>query len=155
MQKLPTEFESPDNSPGYQLWRVTNLWQSQIRRALKPFDLTHVQFVLLTVSTHLTEHGLPVNQARIADAAGTDKMMTSQVLRSLESKSLVVRTQSAEDGRAVDVMPTFEGRSLASKAVVQIEMADAAFFSVLGSDAVLIGSLLHRLAASHAKTMDA
>ena len=40
-------FESPDDSPGFLLWQVTNLWQRRIRAALEPLGLTHVQFVFV------------------------------------------------------------------------------------------------------------
>ena len=49
---LDTRFASADESPGFLLWQVTNRWQAAVRRALAPFDVTHVQFVLLAVLTY-------------------------------------------------------------------------------------------------------
>jgi hypothetical protein len=35
-------------SPGFLLWRTALRWQRLVTSALRPFNLTHVQFVLLS-----------------------------------------------------------------------------------------------------------
>ena len=50
--RLQTEFPDSNDSTGLQLWRVTNAWQAAQRAALKPFGLTHVQFVVLASLTY-------------------------------------------------------------------------------------------------------
>ena len=67
------------------LWQVTNRWQAAQRAALKPYGLTHVQFVVLASLTWLAADG-PVTQKALADHAALDPMMTSQVLRTLEEQ---------------------------------------------------------------------
>jgi len=37
----------PNDSGGLLLWHATLRWQRGIAQALRPLDLTHVQFVLL------------------------------------------------------------------------------------------------------------
>lgn len=37
----------PSASPGLLMWRATLAWRRQVAAALRPLDLTHVQFVLL------------------------------------------------------------------------------------------------------------
>ncbi|HEY2795989.1 MAG TPA: MarR family transcriptional regulator, partial [Micromonosporaceae bacterium] len=97
--RLATAFSSPDDSPGFLLWRVTNRWQQAQRAALKPLGLTHVQFVLLATLAWTSADG-PVTQRDLAEAAATDPMMTSQVLRALEARGLVERASHPGDGRA-------------------------------------------------------
>ena len=101
---LATELTA-DDSPGLLLWQVTNRWQAAIRAALKPYGLTHVQFVLLASLTWLAgiDNGGPVTQRELADQAATDPMMTSQVLRALEQRSLVSRSAHPVDRRAVAI----------------------------------------------------
>jgi DNA-binding MarR family transcriptional regulator len=41
------KFETPSESNGFLLWKATNLWQREINKILKKFDLTHTQFVVL------------------------------------------------------------------------------------------------------------
>ncbi len=129
--RLRTEFASADDSTGLLLWQVTNRWQAAQRTALLPFGLTHVQFVLATALTWLGTDG-PVTQRQLADFAGTDPMMTSQVVRVLERRGLVDRTAHPDDGRARALTVTASGRALVNRAIVAVEACDEAFFAPLG-----------------------
>ena len=40
-------FKKAEDSPGLLLWQLTNQWQQQQRKALRPLGLTHPQFVAL------------------------------------------------------------------------------------------------------------
>jgi len=133
MSKLATEFDSPDASPGFLLWQITNKWQAQQRQALAKFDLTHVQFVLLASLVWATDQAT-FTQKQLADHAKTDVMMASQVLRTLEKKGLINRTPSRLDARSMTLRPTKKGIILANKAVIAVEAVDKEFFSVLGAD---------------------
>ena len=128
---LDTQFADAEESPGLLLWQVTNRWQAAQRAALKPYGLTHVQFVLLATLTFLGADG-PVMQRDVAEHAATDPMMTSQVLRALEGRGLVVRRPHPVDRRARALEVTEEGRALANRAIVAVEGCDAAFFGALG-----------------------
>ena len=135
MSGLSTGFESAEESPGLLLWQVTNRWQAAQRAALKPHGLTHVQFVLLASLTWLEgTAGEPVTQRALADHAVTDPMMTSQVLRVLEERGLLVRRPHPRDARARALSATPEGRDLANRAVASVEACDEEFFAVLGED---------------------
>lgn len=144
---LATRHDSADDSPGLLMWQVTNQWQASQRATLKPFDLTYVQFVLLATLTYLEASG-PVTQKTLADMAVTDPMMTSQVLRTLESRDLVHRLRHPTDGRARAVAVTAAGRNLVNKAVVAVEACDASFFAVLGGDVPAFTKALHTLRRS-------
>jgi DNA-binding MarR family transcriptional regulator len=129
---LSTGFASAEESPGLLLWQVTNRWQAAQRAALRPYGLTHVQFVLLASLTWLAgASGETVTQRALADHAVTDPMMTSQVLRALEGRGLVVRGPHPQDARARALSVTAEGRALANRAVAAVEACDAAFFAAL------------------------
>lgn len=142
--RLDTAYPDAASSPGLSLWRVTNTWQRAIRAALEPFDLTHVQFVLLASLTWM-DHARPVTQRDLARHAGTDPMMTSQVVRTLESKGLLTRTSHPRDRRAWALAPTPEGERLASRANLAVEEADAAYFAVLHDRTGEFVDLLHTL----------
>jgi DNA-binding MarR family transcriptional regulator len=138
---LATEHATPDESPGLLLWQVTNRWQAAQRATLKPFGLTHVQFVLLASLAWLDVEG-PVTQRRLADHAATDAMMTSQVLRALERRGLVERAAHPSDRRAVALAVTRAGRQLANQAVVAVEACDNAFFAALGDRGSFVRELV-------------
>jgi len=135
MSRLGSRFAA-DDSPGLLLWQVTNRWQAAQRAALKPFGLTHVQFVLLASLAWLSRADRidePVSQRALADQAATDPMMTSQVVRVLESRGWLVREPHPEDGRAFALRITQEGLALVRRAVVAVEQCDVDYFGALGS----------------------
>ena len=124
---------SAGESPGLALWLVTNRWQAVMRAALAPHGLTHVQYVLLATLVHL-EHRQPdavITQTVLADAAATDPMMTSQVVRALEAKSLLERPPAPHDRRARMLRATDAGVAVAAAATSSVEDADERFFAGL------------------------
>lgn len=130
---LRSRFAEADESPGLLLWQVTNRWQAA-QRGAGPFDLTHVQFVLLASLTYLaarTEES--VMQRDLADHAATDPMMTSQVLRALEQKGLIERRDHPHDRRAKALVPTETGATLVNRALAAVEDCDSEFFAPLGA----------------------
>ncbi len=143
-RRLASEHATADDSTGLLLWQVTNRWQAAQRAALKPFDLTHVQFVLLASLTWLDADG-PVTQRQLADHAVTDPMMTSQVLRALEARGLIRRDPHPSDNRAWSLVVTPTGRALANRANAAVEACDRDFFAVLGADRPGFNAALIRL----------
>ena len=118
----------PSESPGFLLWRATLRWQRGISRGLAPYDLTHVQFVLLAGTWWLNQQGERPTQVALAKFAGTDTKMTSQVVRSLERKGLLEREVDGTDTRALRLSVTSRGRWLAPRAIAAVEQVDTEFF---------------------------
>jgi DNA-binding MarR family transcriptional regulator len=118
----------PAESPGFLLWHATLRWQRDIAVGLGPLGLTHVQFVLLACTWWLNQHGRRPSQIALAEFAGTDVKMTSQVVRSLERKGLLEREVDASDTRVRRLRPTWRGARLAPRAIAVVEHVDADFF---------------------------
>jgi DNA-binding MarR family transcriptional regulator len=116
------------------LWQAVNRWQRGQRRALRDAGLSHLQVMHLASVTALSEHDEPVTQVMLARHARTDAMTTSQVIRALEKKKLVRRTDHPSDTRAYALRPTAAGRRLARQLIHLVEKADQEFFSPLGGD---------------------
>jgi DNA-binding MarR family transcriptional regulator len=92
-----------------------------------------VQFVLLASLWWLAERERePPTQARLAEQAGTDRMMSSQVLRRLEARGLLSRAADSRDARARRLKLTPAGRDLVAVALADVERADGEFFAPLG-----------------------
>jgi DNA-binding MarR family transcriptional regulator len=142
--RLGSRFEEADDSTGLLLWQVTNRWQAAQRAALKPHGLTHVQFVLLASLAWLSGDE-PVSQRALADHAATDAMMTSQVVRVLESCGWVTRERHPEDRRAFSLRVTDAGAALARSANSSVEQCDAEFFAALGNRSATFRGSLRRL----------
>jgi MarR family transcriptional regulator, organic hydroperoxide resistance regulator len=111
------------------LERVGNEWLAQLRAALAPLDLTHAQCRLLLAAAWLGSRVQGVRQSDIAAEAGMDPVMTSEVLRTLESRQLIARAPHPTDGRAKSISVTETGGALADRALRLVEAAEEAFFA--------------------------
>lgn len=69
--------KSPEESPGFLLWHISLSWRSSIKGALRPFDLTHPQFVVFATTSWLTRKGNHISQSDIGKRAGLDPNTTS------------------------------------------------------------------------------
>lgn len=128
----PDESETPVLGAGFMLWQVTNGWQRVIRAALAPTGLTYVQIVLLAGLKDQLAAGAPVSQSALAQALGADPMMTSQVLRTLETAGLVRRERNPADTRSRLLSLTPAGKARLADALPLIAEVDREFFDVLG-----------------------
>jgi DNA-binding MarR family transcriptional regulator len=126
------QFDKAEDSSGFLLWQVTNLWQREIRKALEKHDLTHSQFVLMASTYWLTLHGKEVTQITLSNHTKIDPMTTSTVLRTLQAKGLLQRQEHATDTRAKVVVLTEAGKAVAKAAVKTVEAFDNEFFTPLG-----------------------
>jgi MarR family transcriptional regulator, organic hydroperoxide resistance regulator len=125
--------EKAEESSGFLLWQVTNLWQREIKKALEQYGLTHSQFVLMASIHWLTLHKQEVTQVVLSNHTKIDPMTTSTVLRTLQQKGFIQRQEHLTDTRAKTVEITNEGKKIIKKAVVTVEKFDTDFFSFLGN----------------------
>lgn len=128
--------EKSEESSGFLLWQVTNLWQREIKKALKPYGLTHSQFVLLASIHWLILHNQEVTQIALSNHTKIDPMTTSTVLRTLQQKGFIRRQEHMTDTRAKTVGLTEEGKKTIKKAVVTVEKFDSEFFSLPGKKTI-------------------
>ena len=126
--------EKAEDSTGFLLWQVTNLWQREIKKSLKPYNLTHTQFVLLTSIHWFTLQKQAVTQISLSNHTKIDPMTTSTVLRTLQTKELIKRQEHATDTRAKTIELTDNGVKIAKQAIKTVEDFDDLFFSKLKLD---------------------
>ncbi|WP_228401744.1 MarR family winged helix-turn-helix transcriptional regulator [Chryseobacterium sp. PMSZPI] len=124
-------MKKAEDSSGFLLWQVTNLWQREIKKILLPFDLTHSQFVILTNTHWLTLQKKEVTQIILSQHTKIDPMTTSQVVRTLQKKELISREEHKTDTRAKTIGMTEKGKATIKKAVIAVEKFDKEFFSTL------------------------
>jgi MarR family transcriptional regulator, organic hydroperoxide resistance regulator len=119
---------SPAVGRGAVLERVATNWLLALRTALVPLDLTPAQYRLLVSAAWLTAKGMGVRQSDISVHANADPVMTSEVLRTLESRGLITRAPHPTDGRAKAVAVTVTGGALADRAVRLVDSVESKFF---------------------------
>ena len=124
-------YNTPNEATGFLLYKAHLYWQREIKRSLQPIGLTHTQFVILANTYWLYLQNDQVTQIEIAQRAKMDTMMTSNVIRTLEKKALVKRTEHHTDTRAKIVTLTKKGFSDLKQAVEIVENFDRDFFKNL------------------------
>lgn len=131
MKKTDFSFDKTEDSTGFLLWQVTNLWQREIKKALEKYDLTHSQFVLLASAHWLSLDKQNVTQVLLSNHTKIDPMTTSTVLRTLQTKGLINRREHKADTRAKTVGLTENGQKIIKQAIKTVENFDKQFFSSL------------------------
>jgi DNA-binding MarR family transcriptional regulator len=126
--KKISQFEGPEQSPGFLLWKVSTHWRRQIEAALAKIGLTHPQFDLLASIGWLTRNKTDISQAELARHCNTDITMTSQIVRSLEKKAYIKRHRKAGNERSKFPQLTPKGSLLIEQAIPLVETVDHNFF---------------------------
>jgi DNA-binding MarR family transcriptional regulator len=129
-KKATNNTKKQVNGPtGFSLWLVCNMWQRELRKALIDLDLTHAQYVLLHAACELGKGDDPITQIKLAHDTGTDKMMVSKILRTLETKKLLKRADLKTDNRAKNIVVTAKGLELCKLATDVVNDFEKTFFA--------------------------
>lgn len=123
---------APENAVGFVLWRVVHRYQREVDRVLLPFELTHLQFTILTLAAWLGREGLAVSQAELARLGDIHPMQVSHMLKTLETKAMIVRTRSASDPRAKCIEATTTGLAALRKALPAVIAVQRVLFGLEG-----------------------
>jgi DNA-binding MarR family transcriptional regulator len=100
---------SPHHAIGFVLWRVTHRYERELEQALRPLDLTHLQFTLLALVAWMQKQGDLPSQAELARTGDIHVMQVSNVLKALEAKALIVRSVAERNTTAKSVTLNVEG----------------------------------------------
>jgi len=144
--KKITHFKGPEYSPGFLLWQVSTKWRRQIEMALTKIGLTHPQFVLLASLGWLNRKSSDISQVELARHCKTDITMTSQVLRTLETKGYIRRNLKDGNQRTKFLTVTKKGVEMIEKAIPLVEMIDQQFFERLNAKTKSFVEILQALA---------
>jgi MarR family transcriptional regulator, organic hydroperoxide resistance regulator len=131
VKRLKTNFKKAEDSPGFMLWKTANLLQRLHWECLRDLDITPTQFSLMTCLVYLHQEG-PVTASRIVAHTGMDKMMVSDLLKTLSRKRLITKSSNPEDARSYIIRPTSQGEMVTNAAVMKVEALDKAFFRRIG-----------------------
>jgi DNA-binding MarR family transcriptional regulator len=118
----------PEESIGYRLKLALQTWMRQMDAALRPFGVTPLQFIALGAIEICHERGETPSQVRIAAQTQLDTMMISKILRLLEKRGYLARSQHPDDPRANALCLTPKGSALVHAASPVVRQAHAAFF---------------------------
>jgi DNA-binding MarR family transcriptional regulator len=75
----------------------------------------------------------PVTPSGIGRHSGMDKMVISDLVKSLERKKLLKKKPNPKDGRSFLISPTALGVRVTNSAVLKVEALDVVFFKKVGN----------------------
>lgn len=133
--KLDSEFEfgNKEDSPDFLLWQVYSQWQKGKSKVLEKFDLTSPQLTLLASIYWLKQQKQEVTQIVLSNTANIDRMTTSTVLRTLQSKGFITRVEHPTDTRAKAVDLSIKGQNITVLALTAVSKYNKKYFSALGT----------------------
>jgi DNA-binding MarR family transcriptional regulator len=134
---------APERAVGFVLWRIVHRYQREVDNALQALELTHLQFVVLTLVAWQARSGETVTQAALARFGDIHPMQLSNVLKALEQKKAIVRSPSPAHALAKQVDITAPGVSTLRAALPVVIAIQARLFGDAGLPG---GSLLDMLA---------
>ena len=126
------DVQTPQESVGFQFWKLHNTWFKRVNAVLKPHQFTHTQFVMMASIAWFEEQGKQPSQAQVSQLMGIDKMAFSKAVRQLEERKMVLRKQSKTDARARSLSLTKRALILVPQAMKDIESIDLEIFGALG-----------------------
>jgi len=143
---LKTRFPEANASPGFLLWKASNLLQRLHASSLKKIGLTPAQFSVLASIVYLSGFDEPLTQAYLGRHTGLDKMFISDLVKKLVQKKWISLEDHPSDSRAKVIRPTAKGSALANESIGIVEEIDSDFFSKLKSGEAFTKDLLNLLA---------
>ena len=72
-----SSYNSHMESPGLLLWQISSLWKRKINEILLPYNITHTQFVILSVTYFLTQRNKEKKKKNISSFSRIDTMTIS------------------------------------------------------------------------------
>ena len=126
------DVQTPQESLGFQFWKLHTQWQRKVNESLSPFDITHTQFVMLASIAWFEEQNISPSQAQVAKLMNLEKMTFSKAVRQLESKKLVKRKKSKKDARIRCLSLKPRALEIVPQAMKAIDTVDKGIFGALG-----------------------
>lgn len=127
----------PCEDIGYLLWRITKFWQRAKYRIIDEFGLTVPQMEILGAIYQMSKCDKDITQILLSQETGIDPMTTSTILRNLQKKNLITRTESKTDTRARNVDITEVGQQLFLKAIGKVECIQEELFAKIDREALV------------------
>lgn len=142
-QDAPDGFDLIGSMPGHLLRRCQQIAVSVFLNECGAFDLTPLQFTVLSTLAHVG----PQDQAAIGGYAALDRTTVSVVVRKLEQRGLVQRRVMEQDRRSRLITITPNGEALLRAAMPAVEAAQDRMVSPLtGAERDRLIALLRKMA---------
>ena len=119
---------------GLLVWKLSNHWQSKLRKILKDYKLTLNEYLVLESISELSENQKELSQNMISIFAGIDISVASVTFKLLENKKLIMRI-TKNDNRKKIVEMLASGINLYNEVQPFVLKEELSIFNKLQSDA--------------------
>lgn len=126
----------PQDDIGYLVWQILKFWQRGKHRILDEFGITASQLEVMGAIYHRGEEDREVTQILLSQDTNIDPMTISTILRNLQKKGLIDRTESKTDTRARSVRITEQGNELFVKAIARVREQQEYLFHNIDKEAL-------------------
>ncbi|WP_371218695.1 MarR family winged helix-turn-helix transcriptional regulator [Orientia tsutsugamushi] len=121
-------------SPSFTFAQAYFTWKRITDRALDAVSLTHTQYVFMGTLFELEKHQDKATQNDLAKLTNSDVAMTSQILRTLQKRGLVLREQIEGDERTKYSSLSPAGKKLVKKAAEIMKTNEKEYFAPVEKD---------------------
>ena len=119
---------------GLLVWKLSNHWQSKLRKILKDYKLTLNEYLVLESISDLSEIQKELSQNEISIFAGIDISVASVTFKLLENKKFIER-RTKKDNRKKIVEMLASGINLYNEVQPFVLKEELSIFNKLQSDA--------------------
>ena len=131
----PKEYSIPVlEGPSFTFSQAYFTWKRITDRAIEAIGLTHTQYVFMGTLFELEKHNDKATQNDLARLTNSDVTMTSQILRTLQKRGLVLREQIDGDERAKYSSLSPAGKKLVKKAAEIMKINEKEYFAPIEND---------------------
>jgi MarR family transcriptional regulator, organic hydroperoxide resistance regulator len=120
----------PRNYEGFKLWRKANEWEKTVNNALKEFNVSYSELLMLISLTYLSSIQDEVTQIDLVNYSGVTPMSVSKTLVKLEKNQIILRSQ-AIDTRAKSIVLSKLGTKLLINTAPIMKLTNDQFFNSL------------------------
>lgn len=144
-----SSIEANDQETGLLLWQVSRLWEKKMKEILARQEMTYLEYVLMSRLVAMEKKDPNITQVKLATQAGSEIMLTSKALRSLEDRGFIRRKKYSGDSRANLLSLTEKGHRKIEKTTKLAEAAENDFFSGLDGKRQLFSKNMARVLQSN------
>jgi DNA-binding MarR family transcriptional regulator len=140
---------------GAAFWQIGNALKRRAAAALRPQNITYVQFMVLRAVDELRQKQSYVSQTDIAGALQANPMVISGVVRSLKKQKLLSVRIHPRDSRAKHISITEQGGATLAQSHQLMMAMESRFFESVQIAPADFNQQLWKLGRSHPFTLDA
>ena len=123
-----TTSSSLDLPQGFYLWRKSNRYSRELKKVLKPFNLTPTQWFILKTVSDLGQQDNKLTHEDVANALKLHPVVVSDMVATLVRKNLVRKLKPPENKRAFYLFPSPVGKQLLQASTTFVKQFDEEFF---------------------------